>query len=370
MHQRRLAEFNRVIESFYARAAEGEAWDVAALHRYLATDLCHILTINCGGIIVEGASSGVSAAEVEHYIRNWAARDEIGPKLFARSPGRALTDEALMSREEFEGSAVFEGFYEPGGVTHFAVGYLPVGPQLNCGISVQNGRGTGPIRPETLRDLDTVIPHLRRAMALRWRIAEVRRASEASSGLLSNWGLGLIQCDRSGLITALQGEAEALLAGSGAMVRCASGRLRLADEGADRRLAMLLRDPGAALLHAGATLYLDDPCGACGLELTVLPFEGNGVPEGLRLVLCRRTGEASSIDRRYLRRRFRITPGEADVLAHLLDGRTLAEIAAARGSTIGTIRSYVKQLRRKLHCSNQAQLVSLGWQAIGLHRPG
>ena len=360
MDGRRLAALGGVIETFYARAAEGGPWDIDALRGYLGTDFCHVLYMNDQGIILQGVSSGISDAELHHYLTHWAGRDEIGPSLFARSPRNAVTNEMLMSRAEFEGSEVYEGFYEPGRVVHFAVGYLPVDRGLNCGVSVQNARESGPIRPETLQDIDVVIPHLRRAMQIARAVEATRRQADAVNGLLAHWGLGLIQCDRQGTILALQGEAESMLRKARGLVCSRGGRLRLADEGADRRFATLLLNPGDALMHSGTTLYLDDPRDGSGLELTVLPFEGNGVPDEQRLVLCRRAGQPGSIDRRYLRQRYKLTPAEADVMAHLLVGRTLVDIATTRGSRIETIRGYVKQLPAK------AELLEPG--AACLHR--
>ena len=87
--------------------------------------------------------------------------------------------------------------------------------------------------------------------------------------------------------------------------------------------------------------------------------------QGDRLILLRDAQRPAVVDRHYLRRRFHLTPTEADVLARLLLGETWTAIADARGSTLETIRSYLKELRKKLNCTNQAQLVSTGWRGIG-----
>jgi DNA-binding CsgD family transcriptional regulator len=58
-----------------------------------------------------------------------------------------------------------------------------------------------------------------------------------------------------------------------------------------------------------------------------------------------------------LQQYYGLTPTEAEVAARIGAGRSLAEIANERGTTIGTIRWYNKQVLAKTGCSNRAQLV-------------
>ncbi|WP_188527509.1 alpha/beta fold hydrolase [Sinisalibacter lacisalsi] len=60
-----------------------------------------------------------------------------------------------------------------------------------------------------------------------------------------------------------------------------------------------------------------------------------------------------------LRGSFGLTASETQVLAALCDGKTIAEIAEARGRQVSTLRTQVKSILRKTAVGSQAQLVRL-----------
>ena len=367
MNTREFEALNEVIESLYCSAAEGKPWNVARMRDFLGTDFCHVLYMSDGGIILNGFSAGMSDGDRRHYLDAWAEHDAIGPILFAHTTGAATPNEALMSRGELEQTTVFEGFYEPTGVIHFAVGYLPAGDGINCAISVQNDRRGGPIRPITLKYIDLLTPHLQRAMRFSRQLEALHDQREAMDRLLVQWGLALIRCDACGRIRSWHGDAEAVLEKFRALLRCPGGRLEVKDADAAKRLQALLTDPLHGPSCVGPTMYLHHPATGAGLELTILPTseDMDGSAGDDRMVLIRDANRTATVDRHYLRRRFHLTPAEADVMGHLLLGKSLLAIAETRGSTLETIRSYIKGLRKKLRCSSQAQLVSTGWRGIG-----
>jgi DNA-binding CsgD family transcriptional regulator len=63
--------------------------------------------------------------------------------------------------------------------------------------------------------------------------------------------------------------------------------------------------------------------------------------------------------REILAQAFGLTPVEADVAIGIASGRALAEIAAHRGITIGTVRIHLKSVFLKTHTHGQAGLTRL-----------
>ena len=60
-----------------------------------------------------------------------------------------------------------------------------------------------------------------------------------------------------------------------------------------------------------------------------------------------------------IRRRYGFTGRETELLGHMLEGRSLADAAAAMAISLSTARQYVKQLMAKTHTHRQAELIAL-----------
>lgn len=365
--ERKLLALNSVIEGLYASAADGSLWDAEEVRRVLGTDCCHLLFMSDAGMILDGRSSALAESVRRQYLEYWAEHDVRAAAVIARTAGPAVRDSDIFAGSELESSPVFEGFYEPNDMIHFAVGHQTLDNGVLCGISAHNGRSTGPTRTGTLQRINLLVPHLRQAA----RINELVRAAQARAAvgdsLLFQWGIGLLRCDASGRVHDSQGHAEAMLARFDSVIGVLRGRLHVRDPGGQLRLQSLLLDPNHGAPSMGPTIAVQDPRTGAALELTVLEFRParEVAGEGDRLVLLRESGRPPRVDRHYLRRRFDLTPAEADVLAQLMIGGSVATIAEERGSTVKTIRSYLKTTSRKLACHSQAQLVATGWAAIG-----
>ena len=65
-----------------------------------------------------------------------------------------------------------------------------------------------------------------------------------------------------------------------------------------------------------------------------------------------------------LMERFRLTPAEARVALHLIDGGDIASCAEAAGVSPGTVRTQLKSIFAKTGVNRQAALVRLGQEII------
>ncbi len=54
-----------------------------------------------------------------------------------------------------------------------------------------------------------------------------------------------------------------------------------------------------------------------------------------------------------------LTPAEAAIVRHLLEGRDSREIAALRGASVNTVRNQIQSVHRKVGVSNTAELARL-----------
>ena len=63
------------------------------------------------------------------------------------------------------------------------------------------------------------------------------------------------------------------------------------------------------------------------------------------------------LDPPFVAHRLRLTPRESEVSVMLVEGRSVQEIAAALGCKVSTVRTFLKNTKRKLGVSRQSQLV-------------
>jgi DNA-binding CsgD family transcriptional regulator len=174
----------------------------------------------------------------------------------------------------------------------------------------------------------------------------------AAGVILTNSGAGVVKMNRAG----------------GAIVRLEDGLLIRNDRLCARRVFETTK---VAKLIAGATaagkpgaaagrMLIGRGDGLPAYVLTVAPLRAGLLADELRLAMVvvvdpvrHAPSEADLADF------FGLSPAEARVAAALLTGRTLAEIAAASGIRITTVRTQLASILRKVGAERQADLVRI-----------
>lgn len=169
--------------------------------------------------------------------------------------------------------------------------------------------------------------------------------------------------DRRGRLLMSNGSADALLRREVATLR--AGRLVLANPVADRWLHALLEQAGAdpMLLATPSRCRESLPgLGRSRLELAAMrPIGAAPALLGWRFsVTLRAETDGSRIAvRRTAQKIYRWTNAEFDAVSRLADGEALPEIARQRQSTIETVRSHLKNAKRKAGVRRQVDLVRI-----------
>jgi len=98
-------------------------------------------------------------------------------------------------------------------------------------------------------------------------------------------------------------------------------------------------------------------------SLRVVPLHGTGDDQGIEqyAALVEPIVEplTEGVDFGLIRRKFRLSNREGDVLEALMSGRKDKEIAQSVGLTTGTVRSYLKSIRAKLGVTTRTAIVNL-----------
>ncbi|MGJ4891284.1 helix-turn-helix transcriptional regulator [Bradyrhizobium sp. HKCCYLR20261] len=231
-------------------------------------------------------------------------------------------------------------------------------------FDVQRGRDQPPFTSSDVGLLESVTPHLRRALELSRSIG----LSKLSWATLQHLPIGLMVVDSAQHVAALNAPAERILAAAGAALSVRRGILAAASPQKNAQLQRFLADACAASHSAdhaagGDIMFGElDGDGAPLLALSICPARVGDIPTlaPCAIVILRKIAPetpAGFVDE--LRRLFDLTPKEADIAAVLSSGRSLKDVAAGSGIKFSTARSHLERIFRKTGTKQQSQLVAV-----------
>ncbi|MEO7691353.1 MAG: PAS domain-containing protein [Sphingomonas sp.] len=208
--------------------------------------------------------------------------------------------------------------------------------------------------------LDTLLPHLMRAVRLNAAIGPMRARAETLQSALDRLNTAILFISGDGIVDWHNAAAERLLRRSPA-VRVLAGRLSCAEQSDRQRLRDLIARVRSGALPA-ATLAVGR-CGEMPLHLRIEPLKAGSTDPGAHdgdavvAVFLSEPGEAMMLDPADIAALFGLTPAEAHLAAALGTGSSVADHAAERGITIGTARIQLKQVLAKTAAGRQSELV-------------
>jgi DNA-binding CsgD family transcriptional regulator len=349
------------------------ALDPAQWHEYLQTvtgsvggtaaAMMHHDLRQLGGVF---ESVGLDPDGLDLYNRHystmdpWAFSPKIAPLLASAG---VVTDQQLIPRSVLRRNECYNDFMLRFDRTRMVSVALAPGPAFS-GISILRRERDQEFGEAEVRFLSWLVPHLRRALRLHDCL---RTAANERTALMD--GLDAVPCavvivDRHTRV-ALTNRAGATLQIDRDGVGIRSGVLVVGSAAANRRLNELVAtaaDEQRIDLLAGGTMVIRRPRSPQPLHLLVAPVRSTGRFDVVHrraaaIVFISDPSQDLLPSECLLQQYYGLTPAEAEVAAHIGAGRSLEEIANARGTTIGTIRWYTKQVLAKTGCSNRAQLV-------------
>jgi len=362
----RLLDF---VGDLYDAAADPSTWQPLApkLAGLFGSESCllQIVDVRAGETQFLGATENFSERwwddyRAHHYVQDlWVASGlaHLGKTILAREtvPGGWLEKSSFVN--EF---AVTIGVHDVAGAA-VALGDGKIGV-----IGIHRAKNRPGMEEADRKRIESLIPHVSRAMQLTLRFAEAGLGHQASLAGLECTGTATMAVDRNGLILFANRLAEALLR-QGAGLGVAQGRLTGLDRRVAARLAFLIRSvadtaAGRAPASAGGGIAIRRGEGRLPLTLLVAPFRprttGFGAPLPAALIFIR-DPEIPTVAAAILQDLFGLTPAQAAVAAKLADGRTQAEVAAILRISVHTVRDHLKAIFAKTGTSHQSQLAAL-----------
>jgi DNA-binding CsgD family transcriptional regulator len=368
-------------EEIYDAAAGGTPWDavgqgLAALVHARSTSLMVADPGRPGAELL--CHTNIPAEAVAAYAGTYRAHDlwtQRAASLLSM-PGaqpRVRTSGSLVPDAEFLKSEFWNGFGRHYGLRYVLGTVVPLGAAGTMPLGLHRPQGAAPFDEAEKLLLEAALPHLRRGLQLRHRLAAVAPASSGPAGLAALDGLahGVLVVDAGLRVLLANVAAEAMAAASlGFRFRRDAARemaqtLMVPCHREDvARLAALVG--GAAMAgEPGGALRLRADHGEAGVAALITPLParlaeaplhiGGRVP-GRALVMLREIAAPIAPSAGLLRELFGLTAAEAEVARALAGGATKAEVAAARGLRETTVRTQVRALLAKTGAANLRDL--------------
>lgn len=249
---------------------------------------------------------------------------------------------------------------------HLAILPLVSAPPHSDALRTWRGGDAGEFDAEILHLFHCAVPHLRAAQVLGRELAVANLRAARAEAALEHTSAAAFLLDSVGRVVYMNRSAEEIVSSAdGLMLR--RNKIIATNPAQQSKLRLLI---GAAI--DAAQTSPPSPAGAIALErssgrrplfVRVLPLrvdlESGQTSPGHALLLITDPDGAVQDATSLLRDLFSLTTAEIAVAVNLRVGLTLADIAAARGVALETIRSQVKSVLQKTNTRRQSDLVLL-----------
>ncbi|MFM0337415.1 hypothetical protein [Paraburkholderia fungorum] len=375
MPQSELAD---LIDLIYAAAlAEGATWPEVARHIYALTGAQQ------ASLIVADASGtkcnvflepGTYDERLRHYYREispWRVEAKNGIRDGSAIVGRVVRGEDIVPDTEFLNSEFYNDFGRHAGFRHMIGGLLDA--ETATTISFTRDAAAGSFEERDRRTLQSLMPHLQRALQLRNRFEP--DTSRLGAGALDALSIAVIVVDGNMRVKHANAAAVALTnEGCGITVSRTGpdpglGNTVLAARHPEDHARLSQLVAAVANGSSGCALRMrnrrDEPASQASLAVLVSPamthfLSGPGtgcrIQPGTAMIVARHLSHTSLPDPGLMCDLYGLTKAEAAVALSFGGGATAEDVARIRRVSPETIRSQVKAILRKTNTSNLRDL--------------
>lgn len=351
--------------SFYQAALGEEDWTAAArgVRGMLDADLIAVSTLDAasGQDRLLYGDCGVHYSEL--YRRLQAANPFV-PAVRTLRLGQIVTDTCLLERRNFRRTTFFDEWMRPQHQHSAAVMNLCWSGATGSYLMISRGGRIERFGEADMEVLNAIQPTMRHAMDLHIRLARSRL--QQTGAVLDGQAIGWLAVEKNGRISWANQTADAILAGPDGALSARHSMLRAFDPAQSQRLLSALRAamgefpaPGQ-----GSNLIFRNPESGAAIAASFIPGHHlfvKGLPElnGAYLALQDLAMRLPPDLAARVGTMFNLTVRETELAVALIEGKSPAESALARGLSLPTVRTQLAQLLRKTGTARQSQLVAL-----------
>jgi DNA-binding CsgD family transcriptional regulator len=358
-------QFEACVDCLYEAVTtpEGLKHAISSVRNLLGAVGANTFQVDSAGVIRRFVDDGHDPAVVGLYLQHYAALDPMRFPVLSLKPGQwACGDEALDPKRGTEPE--FANDFAPlAGMRWFRGGKVFENDDWTAVVSLQRPADAKPFDAEDMVLLNRLTPHLGRMWRLIVDLQDVLPALAGARAAMDKLSNGFCVLDRECRVVYANTSAETILR-SGGPLRVRNGRIDSATTEARAALHQALaRATGAPRLGSAFTIKNSLAGTAAFIKVVPLPETTPlahlaGADGGL-LALLVVAGNPGVIEAKELGQLFGLTRAEAELVQLLVDGRTPAECAEYRETSVATVRTQLSSIYAKTGAASQAQLMRL-----------
>jgi DNA-binding CsgD family transcriptional regulator len=354
---------DQIIEDLYAGTLENCAWNkalVGAADLVRASGVFLYAVDPASDIILRDEIYRLDPATERAYRQHWISQDVRLGAAMSVPVGEPAFERKLALNEKWERTAIFNEFLWSDDIPYCLCTWLHKSPDKIVALSFQGTRRRGTFEEADAQRIKTLVPHLRRALAIRDRLESHKLHAETLSAAVGGMQFGVFVLDKGGCILEACGLAAELLR-SEPGIRRARDRTLWLREPAGSQLLRWLKTGLPPEHNSNGLLRIPRSNGLRGLSALLTPMPRlpttwtSGDPRWLVLVFDpeRRTLPAADL----ISRDLGISNREAEVAAMLCTGCDLSNVALRLGISVHTARAHLKHIFGKTGIRSQNDLV-------------
>jgi len=322
----------------------------------------------------EIVAHGIDDAGLRAYAEHYAAIDPMQPRVQMRREGEVDLGEHVLDPEVLRRSEIFNDWYRPNGLDAGSIGGLVHRrgdvPTVVGLYQTLGSRGYG---RDELALLQRLMPHLKRALHIHYRLGAAARQGAPLLSALDTLAFGVVLVDSGGRVLEANRAARRLAAERDGLLLL-RGELR-AKRPRDTRalqaaLAAILGNAGGVDLPGPDALAIPREPPRRPLELVFVPLrlgdDEPGLGDVAAAVLVHDPESIRPTSTERLQALYGLTPREAEVAECFSRGDTIPEIAERLGIAVNNVRARLREIYAKTGTHRQTELARL-LHAHGIH---
>ena len=274
---------------------------------------------------------------------------------------RDLPDEKLIK------TVFYRDFMKRQGIYDLIYSALFTRSGLTAGVSFSRPSKSSAFRRDDINLINTLIPHLGRALKSYMAVNELRMENMRMVETLSKIPRSILFVNRPAKVLFCNDAASKALSSRDGLEMDRSGRLFASLTKDERQLKSILEsvfDPKReSSISFGGVLPISRPSGLRPLQVLISPFAeqlASGYEsEPLALVVVYDPEQNIETVEELLRHMYGLTPAEARLAGLIAKGRSLGEAGILLGISHDTVRTHLKRIFSKTRTNRQSDLITL-----------
>lgn len=324
---------------------------------------CHLMVVNDQSHATRfhlAAGNPTEEAFIESYTQRYMTKDMVMAKARTAKPGLFHATNHYDDKEQYYSSSYYKEWALPQGLSEGAAGCIFISGDWRCLMVHNRTLQQGEYSQDEIERMNALIPYIERAVKVSYVQSELGKDSARANAIVQGYRAPVAILTEYGEVWAMNALMKQLIEDNDALYvkdKC----LHLSNKHTDKLLTTGIFNAVKEIEGIKLTL----PNSVKVNDRIILSFKGVTDTENGQATLKGVVVYAISshyrarVSNNTLITLFSLTPSEATICSHLMEGRELKEIAKLENKSVNTVREQLYQSFRKTGCNSQTSLINM-----------